>query len=130
MINADGTGETNLTRTKVISEGAPSWSPDSKKITYLRGSDPSGEIFNDIYMMNSDGTNQRRLIKATDTRDFEVGFESPSWSPDGEKIAFTREDAGDVYFDQDVCVMNAAGTGRTRLADNASSPSFTPRDRE
>jgi Tol biopolymer transport system component len=189
MINADGTGETNLTRTKASSEGAPSWSPDSKKITYLRGSDPSGEIFNDIYVMNSDGTKQRRLIKATDTKDFEAGFESPSWSPDGEKIAFmrttrvdfvnsspssavpatgpsglyvmkpdgtglkklskemsyaqsplwspdgkeiafTREHAGDVYVDQDVYVMNADGTGRTRLADNANSPSFTPRDRE
>jgi hypothetical protein len=38
------------------------------------------------------------------------------------KIAFIRH--SDIY------VMNADGTGRTRLADNASSPSFTPRDRE
>src|SRR5215211_7904530 len=90
VINAAGTGETNLTRTKASSEGAPSWSSDSKKITYLRGSDPSGEIYNDIYVMNSDGTSQTRLIRATDTKHFEVGFESPAWSPDGEKIAFMR----------------------------------------
>ena len=90
VTNAAGTGETNLTRTKASTEAAPSWSPDGKKITYLRGSDPSGEIYNDIYLMNSDGTSQTRLIRAKDTKYFQAGFESPEWSPDGEKIAFIR----------------------------------------
>jgi len=90
VINADGTGATNLTRTKASTEAAPSWAPDSKKITYLRGSDPSGELFTHIYVMKSDGTSHTDLIKARDTKYFEVGFESPLWSPDGEKIAFIR----------------------------------------
>src|SRR5688572_32685722 len=38
------------------------------------------------------------------------------------KIAFIRP--SDIY------VMNSDGTGRTRLAENASSPAFTPRDRK
>ena len=84
VINADGTGATNLTRTKASTEVAPSWLPDGKKITYLRGSDPSGEISTDIYVMNSDGTSQTRLIEARDTKNFDVGFESPAWSPAGE----------------------------------------------
>src|SRR5215203_2533291 len=90
VINPDGSGETNLTRTKASTEAAPSWSPDSKKITYLRGSDPSSKLYTDIYVMNSDGIGQTRLIKARDTKYFEVGFESPAWAPDGEKIAFMR----------------------------------------
>ena len=90
VTNPDGSGETNLTRTKASTEAAPSWSPDSKKITYLRGSDSSNKIYTDIYVMNSDGTGQTRLIKARDTKYFEVGFESPAWAPDGEKIAFMR----------------------------------------
>src|SRR5215208_5402715 len=61
VMNSDGTGETNLTKTKASSEGAPSWSPDSKKITYLRSSDPNGEIYNEVYVMNADGTSQTRL---------------------------------------------------------------------
>ena len=144
VINADGTGEINLTRTKASSEGAPSWSPDSKKITYLRGSDPSGGIFNDIYVMNADGTNQRRLIKATDTRDFEVGFESPSWSPDGEKIAFMRTTRVDFVNSSPssavpatgpsgLYMMRPDGTGLRKLSKQmsyAQSPLWSPDGKE
>jgi Tol biopolymer transport system component len=144
VINADGTGETNLTRTKTSSEGAPSWSPDSKKITYLRGSDPSGEIYNDIYVMNSDGTSQTRLIRAPDTRDFEVGFESPAWSPDGEKIAFMRTTRVDFVNSSPssavpatgpsgLYVMKPDGTGLKKLSKEmpyAQSPRWFPEGKE
>jgi Tol biopolymer transport system component len=144
VINADGTGETNLTRTKMSSEGAPSWSPDTKKITYLRGSDPSGENYNDIYMMNSDGTSQTRLIRATDTSDFEVGFESPVWSPDGEKIAFMRTTRVDFVNSSPssavpatgpsgLYVMKPDGTGLKKLSKEmpyAQSPVWSPEGNE
>jgi dipeptidyl aminopeptidase/acylaminoacyl peptidase len=87
VMNSDGTGKTNLTRTKA-GVGGGVWSPDGKKIAFFARS--AGERPLDIYVINADGTSQTRLIRATDTRDFEVGFESPVWSPDGEKIAFMR----------------------------------------
>src|SRR5919112_2867353 len=144
VINADGTGETNLTRTKTSSEGGPSWSPDSKKITYLRGSDPSGEIYNDIYVMNSDGTSQTRLIRATDTKDFEVGFESPVWSPDGENIAFLRTTRVDLVNSspssavpatgpRGLYVMESDGTGLKKLSKEvpyAQTPLWSPDGKE
>jgi Tol biopolymer transport system component len=144
VINADGSGETNLTRTKSSSEGAPSWSPDSKKITYLRGTDPSGEIYNDICVMNSDGTSQTRLIKATDTKDFEVGFESPVWSPDGEKIAFMRTTRVDFVNSSPssavpatgpsgLYVMQPDGTGLKKLSKEmpyAQAPLWSPEGKE
>ena len=140
VVNADGTEETNLTRTQTSSEGAPSWSPDSKKITYLRGSDPSGEIYNDIYVMNSDGTSQTRLIRATDTKDFEVGFESPVWSPDGENIAFLRTTRVDLVNSSPssavpatrpsgLYVMKPDGTGLKKLSKEvpyAQTPLWSP----
>jgi Tol biopolymer transport system component len=140
VINADGTGATNLTRTKASTEGAPSWSPDSKKITYLRGSDPSSEIYTDIYVMDSDGTSKTRLIKARDTKAFEVGFESPVWSPDGEKIAFMRttrvdfansasSSAAPATGPSDLYVMKADGTGLNKLSEEISytqSPLWSP----
>jgi Tol biopolymer transport system component len=74
--------------------------------------------------MNSDGTGQTNL---TSTKT--IIEDEPSWSSDGKQIAFTRADAGDVHADQDVYVMNGDGTRRSRLASNASSPFFAPRDR-
>jgi Tol biopolymer transport system component len=144
VINADGTGETNLTRTKTSSEDAPSWSPDSKKVTYLRGSDPSGEIYNDIYVMNSDGTSQTRLIRAKDTKTFEVGLESPVWSPDGEQIAFIRTTRVDFVHSSPssavpatgpsgLYVMKPDGTGLEKLSKEmpyAQAPLWSPEGKE
>jgi dipeptidyl aminopeptidase/acylaminoacyl peptidase len=36
VINADGTGETLLTRTFFVSEGQPAWSPDAAMLLYRR----------------------------------------------------------------------------------------------
>jgi Tol biopolymer transport system component len=56
-------------------------------------------------VIDADGTGQSNL---TSTKT--IIEDEPSWSPDGKRIAFTRGDAGDVYVDQDVFVMNADGT--------------------
>ena len=67
-----------------------------------------------IYMINPDGTNPVQL-----THDQEVNT-SPSWSPDGKKIAFmsTREGKPEIY------VMNANGTDQVRLTKNEALDDF------
>jgi TolB protein len=140
VTDADGTGETNLTGTKASTEAAPSWSPDNKKIAYLRGSDSSGRLFTDIYVMNSDGTGQTGLIKARDTKYFEAGFESPEWSPDGERIAFIRtarvapnestpSSAAPAAGPSGLYTMNPDGTAPRKLSREmsyAQSPLWSP----
>jgi Tol biopolymer transport system component len=65
---------------------------------------------NEIYVMKADGTGVTRLTRSPgDDR-------SPSWSPDGTRIAFesTRDGNYEIY------TMNADGTGPQRLTQNAA----------
>lgn len=73
----------------------------------------------DIYTMNADGSDQRRLTTdpANDTQ--------PSFSADGTKIAFASDRAGNY----DVYTMNADGSGVVRLTTDPgvdTQPTFSP----
>jgi Tol biopolymer transport system component len=58
------------------------WSPDKKQIAYLSVIEVAGKGRASVYIMNSDGSNQRP-INATITEVMPSSFE---WSPDGGKI--------------------------------------------
>jgi hypothetical protein len=64
--------------------------------------------------MNADGTGATDL-----TQDYYYFEESPSWSPDGSKIAFTRIDRFGVY-DQ-VWTMKANGSGYALVAEGSGN---------
>jgi hypothetical protein len=70
-MNADGSGQTNLTRTNTESEREPDWSPDGTRIAFERGWNEDV----DIYTMNADGSDVAQLThsRATDI--------APDWQP-------------------------------------------------
>ena len=72
-MNADGSGEVNLTETTDLEESQPAWSPDGTMIAYAAVPTGGGNI--DVYVMNADGTGQTRL-----TNDPSPDL-SPSWQP-------------------------------------------------
>ena len=92
VINADGTELMRLTE-KTDQDVCPSWSPDGRQIVYSSSNGISGE---DISLMNSDGTNDRIIIRNYESNDF-----VPTFSPDGNYIAFQmsygRDDEIAVY---------------------------------
>jgi TolB protein len=60
VMNADGTGRRMLTRNDVNDWG-PSWSPDGRTILFLSG---RNNVY-DVYAMDANGSNVRRLTKWT-----------------------------------------------------------------
>ena len=87
------------------------------QIAFTSGRDGNAEI----YAMDADGKNQRRLTHHP------AGDGLPSWSPDGQKIAFTGY--GDEEWDFEIYVMDSDGKNRKRLTDSPASnlnPSWSP----
>ena len=73
VMNADGTGQKNLTNNTGFSDIDPVFSPDGRKIAFER-TNPTGS-FRDIFRMRADGTRKVNL-----TENFFVEA-NPSWQP-------------------------------------------------
>ena len=112
VTRADGTSPAPLRLTTHPGRDvAPAWSPDGKKIAFMSNRD-NPEF--DIYEMNADGTNVRRLTSGGSNW-------FPQYSPDGTLIA--------THIMRDVHVMNiATGTVRrlTHEPFNGMYPSWSP----
>jgi len=111
IMNADGSGQTNLTDTPDKIEAFPVFSSNGNRIAFLFGW-PGGF---EIYTINSDGTDQ----KAITSRNFDW---MPAWQPGGNRIAFSSLRTG--LFN--IWTMNADGSGLKQVTSfndfGAASP--------
>ncbi len=121
-MNADGTGVANLTRQYTDptwsplgnAHGSPEWSPDGTKISFTGTalSDIGSCCSRNVYVMDADGTNLKRL---TNTPSFSEGEDfQATWAPDGSWLAFVST-RGDPYDDRDIYRMDADGTNQQQL---------------
>jgi Tol biopolymer transport system component len=109
-----GTGSPNLLLFR------PSGTGGNGKVAFTRD--------NDVWTMNADGTNQVNLTNGffLDNPYYRYGgCTSPTWSPDGTRIAFALQVDEDGRY---IYTMNADGTNLTSINadDGTSSPAWSP----
>jgi TolB protein len=111
VMNADGTGRT------LVTAGQPEvntyrWSSDGRRIAFTYGGLVDGDFFEDLWVMQADGSNQIKLAANGST---------PSWSPDGRRIAY--EGGGQIH------IVTADGLSDVRVTNRpfrAFAPAWSP----
>ena len=111
VMNADGTGQTQLSTSITVNDEHPAYSPDGGTIAFQSDRDVNTQI----YSMSSGGGSATRL---TNTTSNEV---EPTFSPEGDLIAFARPDPGGGIF-----TMPAGGGSATQVVSGAAdhNPDF------
>ncbi|MBV6395819.1 MAG: Protein TolB [Anaerolineales bacterium] len=118
-INADGTNDTRLATGK-----SPVWSPNGDTIAFL--SDPDGDFNYDIFLMNSDGTNQRPLL--SNQKDY-VDPRHLDWLSSGNFIIFGALSLRDGDNGYDIFSIDVDSTTLLKIPRKVSdvwSPSWSP----
>jgi Tol biopolymer transport system component len=114
-IDPTGTGE----RLLIEDAAEPAWSPDGASIVFTSTRDRFGETcFHEcspsaeIYVARADGTDPRRLTTS------QADDHSPTWAPDGQRIAFTSDRSNRADHENEIYVIAADGSGLRRLTTN------------
>ena len=112
-MNPDGSGIVKLTHSDDVSDAAE-WSPDGSQIAF--GSDRrTGAWRREIYVMDADGTNVRRVSTLPEKAEFDT---APRFSPDGRRLVFTR------YITENLPIRAALFT--VRVVDGGGLKQLTP----
>ncbi|MDH4164319.1 MAG: hypothetical protein OEW15_16775 [Nitrospirota bacterium] len=138
-MNSDGTDVRRLTD-RMGYDGGPWFSPDGTRIAWRAWypeTDAEKALWKDcmdkdyivavpldIWVMNSDGSDKRLLVKNGATN------WAPSWHPDGKRIIFSsnkddwRDDIKAFGHNFELYIINLDGTGLERLTFNRTFDSF------
>jgi WD40 repeat protein len=122
VMNADGSGATQLTNRPDSVESEPSWSPDGQRIAFISNERPTANTLVGrfhVWVMNADGSDQMLLT------DIGGSNTSPDWSPDGQRLVFDSTRDGD----HEIYVMDANGGHLVNLTQHPAmdySPTWSP----
>jgi Tol biopolymer transport system component len=125
VVNVNGTGLKRILSPDVLAGTALDWSPQGNTIVFSRR--PPG-VYSSLWTVHSDGSGLRKVDVEPSTAcggavadPAAQGCFGPGWSPDGQKIVFTRGTNGDV--DANIYTVNADGTDLTQVTHTGGSQS-------
>jgi TolB protein len=114
LIDPDGSNLEDISQHGVGEWRDPDWSPGGSEIVHLRFLD--GVFGEEVFVMDSTGSKATRLTHN------ERNDRYPTWSPDGQWIAWSPLNENDF----ELWVMRADGTDKRKLADGGSFPAWSP----
>lgn len=115
-INADGTGLVNLTNDSGDDDD-PAWSHDGTRIAF--DSNQSVGLPDEIFLMDADGSNQRRLLSMAEAV-------APAWSPGDSLIAFASRGPNGTF---EIFLTDSLGGLPVQVTDDLFTnlaPTFSP----
>lgn len=125
VMSDNGSGRRRLTHNITAKDTAPRWSPDGKRIAFIRYMDKEKMHSSELFIMNADGTDPQRLTHNNSSEAY------PSWSPDGQHIAFRSSRSGD----REVYIIEVATRAVTQLTfaedhQGSTAPDWSPDGRQ
>lgn len=115
-MNSDGSNRKRLTNEKNKWDSSPTWSSDGKKIAFAREyTGANGEWQEEIWIMNSDGSEQKQLKTI-------VGI-SPYFMKDGRILFHSKTENAEI------CIANSDGSNIIKLTNNTAKdwqPKISP----
>lgn len=95
MNASNGASLTRLTDSPEVEDNDPEWSPDGSMIVFKSTDYTRQSAREEIHVMDSDGSNPRRL---TETSGWESDHD-PSWSPSGDRVVYVRYEGDRAWTD-------------------------------
>ena len=116
MMNPDGSEQVNLTQHPAGDLNAV-WSPTGEQILFV--SDRQGPRVRDLYLMDIDGSNVRRVFKKKIIAD----RTNPAWNPDSKQFAYWSVDWNRLKFG---LYLGTFGEEDAERIGNGLSPAWSP----
>jgi Tol biopolymer transport system component len=112
-MKSNGTGGSQRFTNNPGPDTSPDWSPSGRTIAFTSFRSPplEGAPGFDIYTMRTNGTRLTQLTSRPNPQCPCQLNDWPSWSPSGEKIAFSSDRSGIETNDFEIYTMNTNGTG-------------------
>ncbi|MDY6965516.1 MAG: PGF-CTERM sorting domain-containing protein [Halobacteriota archaeon] len=127
VMDADGTNKTQLTTDRNIEVSEAGWSHDGSKIVYVMHhiNTNTDEEFDEIWVMDADGSNKTNLVKDDDLNVSGVG-----WSPDGSKILYNAnyDDPLNTESKSGIWIVNCDDNSKTQILRDlySQNPVWSP----